>query len=383
MQSLRSLEQSDVVAVSPLYKTAPIEASGPDFVNAVVAIDTGLEPYGLLLHLLDLELMLGRKRRGGERKNLPRKVDLDLLLLGDLAFCSTPLTLPHPRLHQRAFVLRPLVDLGARPRGAAARTRGRPPRGGRRPADRAVQAGGVGLSGRRGGLPSTSCRRSEPVCCSPDVPRPGTTRYRHVVVEGPIGAGKTSLARRLAQASGAHLVLEQPDENPFLARFYRDRARYALQTQLFSCSSACSSCATCSSSTCSTAWSSRDFLLDKDALFARLTLADDELKLYDQIHAQLAPQATAPDLVVYLQAAPDTLAERVARRGNASENGITTAYLRALSDSYTRFFHQYDAAPVLVVDTEHLNPIERDDDFKLLTERIERMRGRREQFNLG
>ena len=111
VQSLRSLEQSDVVAVSPLYKTAPIEASGPDFVNAVVAIDTGLEPYGLLLHLLDLELMLGRKRRGGERKNLPRKVDLDLLLLGDLAFCSTPLTLPHPRLHQRAFVLRPLVDL--------------------------------------------------------------------------------------------------------------------------------------------------------------------------------------------------------------------------------------------------------------------------------
>ena len=111
VQSLRSLEQSDVVAVSPLYTTAPIEASGPDFVNAVVAIDTGLEPYGLLLHLLDLELMLGRKRRGGDRKNLPRKVDLDLLLLGDLAFCSTPLTLPHPRLHQRAFVLRPLVDL--------------------------------------------------------------------------------------------------------------------------------------------------------------------------------------------------------------------------------------------------------------------------------
>jgi len=111
VQSLRSLEQSDVVAVSPLYTTAPIEASGPDFVNAVVAIDTGLEPYGLLLHLLDLELMLGRKRRGGDRKNLPRKVDLDLLLLGDLAFCSTPLTLPHPRLHQRAFVLRPLAEI--------------------------------------------------------------------------------------------------------------------------------------------------------------------------------------------------------------------------------------------------------------------------------
>jgi deoxyadenosine/deoxycytidine kinase len=208
-------------------------------------------------------------------------------------------------------------------------------------------------------------------------------RYRHVVVEGPIGAGKTSLARRLAQVSGAHLVLEQPDENPFLARFYRDRARYALQTQLFFLFQRVQQLRELQQLDLFHRLVVGDFLLDKDALFARLTLADDELKLYDQIHAQIAPQAPAPDLVVYLQAAPETLAERVARRGHATESGITTAYLRALSDSYTRFFHQYDAAPVLVVDTEHLNPIDRDDDFKLLTERIERMRGRREQFNLG
>jgi 2-amino-4-hydroxy-6-hydroxymethyldihydropteridine diphosphokinase len=102
VQSLRSLEQSEVVAVSPLYKSAPVDASGPDFINAVVAIDTGLEPYGLLLHLLDLELMLGRKRRSGDRKNQPRKVDLDLLLLGDLAFCSTPLRRLRPSMSSRS-----------------------------------------------------------------------------------------------------------------------------------------------------------------------------------------------------------------------------------------------------------------------------------------
>lgn len=112
LDSLRSLEQSELIAVSPFYKSAPIDATGPDYLNAVAQLDTALEPYALLLHLLDIELMLGRKRRGlGQKKNAPRNVDLDLLLLGDMIIQSTPLTLPHPRLHQRAFVLKPLLDL--------------------------------------------------------------------------------------------------------------------------------------------------------------------------------------------------------------------------------------------------------------------------------
>lgn len=112
LESLRSLEQSELIAVSPFYKSAPVEATGPDYLNAVAQLDTSLEPYALLLHLLDIELMLGRKRRGlGQKKNAPRNVDLDLLLLGDMIIQSTPLTLPHPRLHQRAFVLKPLLDL--------------------------------------------------------------------------------------------------------------------------------------------------------------------------------------------------------------------------------------------------------------------------------
>lgn len=110
VDALRGLERSAVIACSPRYLSAPIDAPGPDFVNAVVAIDTELDPYSLLLHLLDLEIMLGRKRRG-EKKNAPRKLDLDLLLFGDLIMHSTPLTVPHPRMHQRAFALRPLLDL--------------------------------------------------------------------------------------------------------------------------------------------------------------------------------------------------------------------------------------------------------------------------------
>jgi 2-amino-4-hydroxy-6-hydroxymethyldihydropteridine diphosphokinase len=112
VEALRSLERSRFVALSPVYRSAPINASGPDFTNAVVALDTSLEPYSLFLHLADIELMLGRKRRAGDPQNsAPRTIDLDLLLVGNLIVRSTPLILPHPRLQQRAFVLRPLHDL--------------------------------------------------------------------------------------------------------------------------------------------------------------------------------------------------------------------------------------------------------------------------------
>jgi deoxyadenosine/deoxycytidine kinase len=208
-------------------------------------------------------------------------------------------------------------------------------------------------------------------------------KYRYVVVEGPIGAGKTSLARRLAEHASAHPLLEQPEENPFLARFYRDAARYALPTQMFFLFQRVQQLAELKQLDMFQSVIVSDFLLEKDRLFARLTLADDELRLYEQVHAQLKPGTAAPDLVIYLQAPPETLVERVNRRGNPIEAGISESYLRALADSYTRFFHDYDDAPVLIVNTEHLNPVDRDEDFELLLDRVGRLRGRREYFNLA
>lgn len=210
-----------------------------------------------------------------------------------------------------------------------------------------------------------------------------SSRYRYVVVEGPIGAGKTSLATKLAQHYVAHTLLEQPESNPFLERFYRNQARYALPTQLFFLFQRVQQLGDVTQLDLFRTSVVADFLLEKDPLFARLTLADDELKLYEQIFAQLKPQAPLPDLVIYLQAPPDTLVERVLRRGNPIESGISETYLRALSDSYTQFFHRYDDAPVLIVNTEHLNPIERAEDFELLLSRVDKMRGRREYFNLA
>jgi deoxyadenosine/deoxycytidine kinase len=208
-------------------------------------------------------------------------------------------------------------------------------------------------------------------------------RYRYVAIEGPIGAGKTSLARKLAEHYQAHTLLERPEANPFLERFYTDRQRYALPTQLFFLFQRVQQLAEVRQLDLFQSLLFADFLLDKDPLFARLTLADDELRLYEQILAQLRPQTVAPDLVIHLQARPEVLAERVARRGNPVEARVEAAYLEALAESYTRFFHQYDEAPVLTVNTEHLNPIDNDSDFRLLLDRIGKLRGRREYFNLA
>lgn len=208
-------------------------------------------------------------------------------------------------------------------------------------------------------------------------------RWRHIVVEGPIGAGKTSLARRLSERFDAQLVLEEPQANPFLERFYRDSARYAMATQLSFLFQRISQLRDIAQRDLFSQSAVSDFLLEKDGLFARLTLSDDELALYQQIFEHLQPQAPQPDLVIYLQATPDTLVERVQRRGIPMEAGISEDYLRALADAYSRFFHHYESAPVLIVNTEHLNPVDRDEDFELLVHHVALMKGRREFFNLS
>jgi deoxyguanosine kinase len=208
-------------------------------------------------------------------------------------------------------------------------------------------------------------------------------KYRYVVVEGPIGAGKTTLARKLAEASDARLMLELPDENPFLERFYRDAKRYALQTQMFFLFQRIQQLRDLAQADMFAGALVSDFLLDKDPLFAALTLSDDELGLYRQLYEQVKPQAVPPDLVIYLQAQPETLMDRIRKRGIAMETGISETYLYRLCDSYSRFFYHYDATPLLIVNTEHLNPVHRDEDFGLLLAHMRDMRGRREFFSLG
>ena len=206
-------------------------------------------------------------------------------------------------------------------------------------------------------------------------------KNRYIVVEGPIGCGKTSLANRLAQRMGATTMLEDAASNPFLAQFYRDMRRYALPTQLFFLFQRVSQIESLKQPDLFAKPTIADFTLAKDPLFARMTLDDAEYQLYRKIYEHVKPQAPAPDLVIYLQASVETLVSRVRKRGNAVERGIDEDYLRRVSEAYTTYFYNYADSPLLIVNSERLNFVAVPEHLDLLIERVGAMRGGREFFN--
>jgi deoxyguanosine kinase len=206
-------------------------------------------------------------------------------------------------------------------------------------------------------------------------------KQRHIVVEGPIGCGKTSLATRLAQRLNANVILEDPKANPFLPQFYRDMRRYALPTQLFFLFQRVQQLEGIRQPDLFGKPIVVDFTLAKDPLFARLTLDDAEYQLYSRIYEHVKPQAPVPDLVIYLQASIETLIHRVRKRGNPMESGISEEYLRTLSEAYTRYFYNYADSPLLIINSERLNFVDNVEHFDLLIERMNAMRGGREFFN--
>ena len=207
------------------------------------------------------------------------------------------------------------------------------------------------------------------------------TPHRFVVVEGPIGVGKTSLARRLAGSFGSELVLEQGEENPFLERFYRNPRAAAFQTQLYFLFQRARQMQELRQHDLFERVRVADYLLEKDRLFARLTLDKEEFELYEQVFERLAIDAPVPDLVVYLQAPVDVLLERIARRGIHYEQGIERRYLERLAESYARFFLEFEAAPVLIVNAAEIDVIGSDSDYQGLLAEIVRQRKGRHYFN--
>jgi deoxyguanosine kinase len=205
----------------------------------------------------------------------------------------------------------------------------------------------------------------------------------HIAIEGPIGAGKTALATRLADRWAMQTLFESNASNPFLERFYRDPSRHGLAAQLHFALQRERLAQEVAALRAAGKPFVTNFLAGRDDLFARLTVAEDELPLYRALAARLVANAPPPDLVVYLQASPEVLYARIQKRANPAELPIPDAFLRALCDSYNEFFYHYDHAPVLTVGAEHLNPLDSDADLALVAERIETMRGRKESFVKG
>ena len=204
---------------------------------------------------------------------------------------------------------------------------------------------------------------------------------RYIAIEGPIGVGKTALARRLAEALSAELVLEEVDENPFLERFYRDGRSAALPAQMFFLFARARQIEAMRQSDLFATTRISDYLFTRDRLFAELNLDTEELKLYDQIVANLDIEPPVPDLVIYLQASVDALMQRLARRNTSYDRFVERGYLEKLTDAYARFFHTYDEGPLLIVNASGIDPVNNDADFQQLFQQIERTTGGRHFFN--
>lgn len=207
------------------------------------------------------------------------------------------------------------------------------------------------------------------------------TLPRFIAIEGPVGVGKTGLAKRLAATFNYDTLLEQAEKNPFLERFYNDRPGAALATQLYFLFQRMRQIEQLRQGDMFRPIRIADFLIDKDPLFAQVTLDDDELRLYQRVYEQLTIDSPAPDLVIYLQAPSAVLIERINQRGVAMERNIDKGYLSALNEAYRQFFHYYERSPLLIVNAAEIDPVHNDQDYRNLVEYLLTIKSGRHYYN--
>ncbi|MCP4583021.1 MAG: deoxynucleoside kinase [candidate division Zixibacteria bacterium] len=197
---------------------------------------------------------------------------------------------------------------------------------------------------------------------------------KYIAIEGPIGVGKTTLTKMLADHYGGRMVFEHPEENPFLNEFYKDRDRYAFQVQLFFLLSRFKQQQEFFSGELLATHVISDYYFGKDRIFATLTLSPDELAMYDHVASMLEKNIPLPDLIIYLTASPDILMQRVKNRGRGYEKFMDIDYLASLSEAYSKYFFHYNQTPLLVVNTENVNFATEPDLFEYLIDEINNLK---------
>lgn len=195
-------------------------------------------------------------------------------------------------------------------------------------------------------------------------------RFEFIAIEGVIGAGKTSLAKLLTERHNARLVLEQFEDNPFLPKFYQDRERYAFPTQMAFLASRFKQQQNMLSKDLFQQMTISDYIFEKDRIFARLNLDDDELALYDSIFNVMAGISARPDLVIYLQATVDCLLENIKDRDRDYERHISRSYLQDLSDAYNHFFYHYNKSPLIIINTSEIDFVSNENHLDYIEEQI-------------
>jgi len=375
--ALAEADEVQVVAVSPVYETeahtADPESEAPPFLNAVVSVSTTLGPSDLLDCILRIEASRGR-RRDPARRWSPRTLDMDIVLFGEQIVRTDRLNVPHPRMGARRFVLRPLCDLAPNLHVPE-------------PYDRTVSelladcddGAAVFRSDLSLLVPGRSLASQGELWPAMDdeTVRRQVTRLpedlRYVVIEGVIGAGKTTLASIISRRFGARLIKEQFDENPFLERFYEDRPRWAFQTQLSFLASRFRQQQSLGGRDLFHDVVVSDYAFDKDRIFARLNLSGDELQLYDTMFRIMQPSVPVPDLVVYLQSTTERLMHQIRERGRTFEKNMDPDYIESLNQAYNAYFFHYDRSPLLIVNAARLDFVENSADLEELLGQVARM----------